>query len=380
MTSATPTSRPMTGLRVLDFTMMMAGPYCTRMMADLGAEVIKVEPPAGDPMRTSVPVRDGCSAYFGHLNAGKKSVVLDLKQPAERASALELAKTADVVVESFRPDVMSRMGLGYADIERVNPAVVYVSISGFGQRGPHAGRPAYAPIVHASSGLDLAIMGHQKAAAPPPTGIFTADVMAGLFGLIGAQSALAVRAASGRGQHVDVSLFEGILNLMPYEVQEAQCPQPPRPIYRALRSADGFVMLMALTEANFDNLCEAIDRPDLKRDERFSAPRPRAANRDALSDLVEAWTEQRTSDACEQHFAKHGVPCSRYRSVAQTLDDPQVVARGSYATVADAAGGYRVPNLPFLLDGARPQVRNDVPRLGEHAAEWATRAPQEAGR
>jgi crotonobetainyl-CoA:carnitine CoA-transferase CaiB-like acyl-CoA transferase len=357
---------PMAGLRVLDFTMMMAGPYCTRLMADLGAEVIKVEAPDGDPMRKGSPLRDGCSAYFGHLNAGKRSIVLDLKTEAGKRAALDLARHADVAMESFRPGVMHRIGLDYEALRAANPSLVYGSISGFGQEGPYAGRPAFAPIVHASSGLDLAIMGHQEADAPPPTGIFTADVLAGVFALVAVQGALAVRQATGKGQHIDATLFESMFNLMPYEVQEAQFPQPPRPIYRPLRAADGFLMLMVVTEANFEHVCAAIGRPDLQTDPRFDHSGARAANREALMREVEAWTRSRTVSECDEHFSRQGVPCGPYRSVRENLQNRQLLARGSFATVRDAAGSFLVPTLPFLMGGQRPSVGGRVPSLGEH--------------
>jgi crotonobetainyl-CoA:carnitine CoA-transferase CaiB-like acyl-CoA transferase len=361
-------SQPMAGLRVLDFTMMMAGPYCTRLMADLGAEVIKVEAPDGDPIRKSIPQREGCSAYFGHLNAGKRSMVLDLKSPSGKRAALDLAAHADVVMESFRPGVMQRMGLGYEALQSANPSLVYGSISGFGQEGPYAGRPAFAPIVHASSGLDLAIMAHQEADAPPPTGIFTADVLAGVFALVAVQGALAVRQATGKGQYIDATLFESMFNLMPYEVQEAQFPQPPRPIYRPVRASDGFVMLMVVTEANFQNLCAAIDRRELQSDPRFAQSRPRAANRVALMQEVEAWTSGRTVSECDEHFSRHGVPCGPYRSVRENLQDEQLRARASFAAVRDAAGSFMVPNLPFLMGGQRPTVGGRVASLGQDTA------------
>lgn len=358
-------SQPMAGLRVLDFTMMMAGPYCTRLMADLGAEVIKIEAPDGDPIRKSIPQREGCSAYFGHLNAGKRSIVLNLKNAAGKCAALDLAAHADVVMESFRPGVMQRMGLGYEALQSSNPSIVYGSISGFGQQGPYAGRPAFAPIVHASSGLDLAIMAHQEADAPPPTGIFTADVLAGVFALVAVQGALAVRQATGKGQHIDATLFESMFNLMPYEVQEAQFPQPQRPIYRPVRASNGFVMLMVVTEANFEHLCTAIDRPALRTDPRFSQSRARAANRVALMQEVEAWTSSRTVSECDEHFSRHGVPCGPYRSVRENLHDPQLLARVSFATVSDPGGSFLVPSLPFLMGGQRPSVGARVPSLGE---------------
>ena len=356
---------PMAGLRVLDFSIMIAGPYATRMMADLGAEVIKVESPEGDSMRHSPPIRDGHSAYFTHLNAGKSSVVLDLKQPAGRDAALELASRSDIVVQNFRPAVMDRLGLGYAAMSERNPGIVYCSISGYGQTGPDADRPAFAMILHAASGMDLAMMGHQEADRPPATGIFTADVLSALYALIAVQGALAVRNATGRGQHLDVTLFESMLNLMPFEVQEAQFPLPePRPVYKPIRARDGFLMVVVITQGNFENLCAAIDRPDLRNDRRFCETRARSANRVALMAEVESWTLQRDAQDCENRLSAAGVPCSRYRTVRENLSNASLLERGSFAEVGDAAGTTRVPNLPYMTGSTRPQVGARAPELG----------------
>ena len=358
-------TRPLRGIHVLDFSTMMAGPYGTRMLADLGAEVIKVEAPGGDTMRNSAPLRDGHSAYFAHLNAGKRSIVLDLKQPRDQAAALRLAEHVDVVVENYRPGVMQRLGLGYATLAAANAGLVYCSISGYGQHGPDAGRPAFAPMIHAASGLDLAVMGHQRASEPPASGIFTADVMAAMYAVIAIQAALAARSLTGLGQHLDVTLFESVLSLMPYEMQEAQFPAAsPRPVYRPIRARDGFLMTVVITKGNFDALCRAIDRPDLKLDPRFASSTSRAANRVALMAEVETWTLQRAAQDCEVQLAEAGVPCARYRSVRDNLHHSSVAARSSLGEVHDGGGGTRVPHLPFLMAGQRPAVGAAVPPLG----------------
>jgi crotonobetainyl-CoA:carnitine CoA-transferase CaiB-like acyl-CoA transferase len=356
---------PMHGLRVVDFSIMVAGPFCTRLMADLGAEVIKVEPPEGDPMRAARPERAGHSAYYAHLNAGKRSVVLDLKAPADRDAALALATHADVVLQAFRPGVMERLGLGYAAVSARNPRVVYASVSGYGQSGPLADRPAFAPMIQATSGMELAIMGHLGADRPPPVGIFSADVMTSLFTLIGVQAALAARAATGQGTHVDATLLETMHHLLPYEIQEAQFPlAEPRPNYTPVRTRDGFVMVVIVTPANFQHLCRLIERPDLLTDVRFATSPERRAHLDQLMGEVDRWTRERSTAECETSMAAAGVPCARYRTVAENLDDATAQHRASFAAVRDGAGSTLVPNLPFLFGERRLQVRPDVALLG----------------
>ncbi len=222
------------GVRVLDFTTTIAGPHCTRLMADIGAEVIKIEAPEGDMMRSRLPLRNGASTSFGQLNTGKKSLVLDLKRSEAVDVVKRLVKTADIVVENFRPGVMARFGLDYPVLRAVNPAIVYCAISGYGQTGPSAGRPAYAPVIHASSGYDLAQIAHQiEPRRPDYCGIFIADVLSGTYAFGAAMAALHQRHATGEGQMIDISMLESMLSLTLGELQNSQfdVPLPPRPIF-----------------------------------------------------------------------------------------------------------------------------------------------------
>ncbi|MGZ5234611.1 MAG: CaiB/BaiF CoA transferase family protein, partial [Burkholderiales bacterium] len=207
---------PLDGLRVLDFTNMLSGPYCTRLLADLGAEVIKIEPPVGDHNRNRRPVRNGYSSFFGHLNCGKKSVVLDLKSRAGRDAAISLAQKTDIIVENWRPGVADRLGVGYKAVAQSNPKVIFCSISGFGQTGPTSQRPAYAPIVHAASGFDLAQVQYQGGGRPANTATFIADVFGGMSAFGAVQTALYNLKQTGRGQFIDVALMDAMLNLLVY--------------------------------------------------------------------------------------------------------------------------------------------------------------------
>src|SRR5947208_10243361 len=221
-------------LRVIDFTTTIAGPHCTRLLADLGAEVIKIEAPEGDMMRSRQPLRDGASTSFGQLNTGKKSVVLDLKRPAAVDAVKRLAASADVVVENFRPGVMQRFGLDYATLQALKPDLVYCAISGYGQTGPSADLPAYAPVIHASSGYDLAHLAYQGGDRRPDyCGIYIADVLTGTYAFGAIVSALYQRQQGGHGQMIDVSMLEAMLSLTLSEIQLAQFPitPPGRPFF-----------------------------------------------------------------------------------------------------------------------------------------------------
>ncbi|MCL4183033.1 MAG: CoA transferase [Burkholderiaceae bacterium] len=342
------------GLRVLDFSTMIAGPYCTRWLADLGADVIKVEPPEGDHMRHRPPLRDGHSAFFGHLNAGKRCIALDLKQPAAVAIAQRLAATADVVVEAFRPGVMPRLGLGPQQLRESQPALVYCSISGFGQDTDWSGRPAYAPVVHAASGFDLAL-GCGPDGRPVSTAIPLADMLTAMFAALSIQTALLHRHASGQGTTIDVNLMDSVLSIMPYEFQSAQQPeQQPRPVYRPMRAADGWVLVTPINQRNFLNLCEALSHPEWREDPLLASEMARFRNWDAFMQRIEEWTRHHDAADCERILTAHGVPCARYRGLREVIADPQFAQRNSFAQVEDAAGKFLAPRLPFAFDSARP--------------------------
>ncbi len=360
------------GIRVLDFSAMVAGPYCTRLMSDLGAEVVKLEPPEGDYMRTRAPMRGGESLYFGVLNAGKKSVALDLKNPDGRALALELAAASDVVVENFRPGVMNRLGFGYEALSKLNPGLVYASISGYGQDGSHAQLPAYAPIVQAACGFDVAFMNYQGTDRPPKSGVFVADYLSGVHTFGAVCAALVRRARTGRGEAIDCTLMDSMIGMLAYEVAEAQEPvSQPRLLYQASRCRDGFVMLAPISQGNYEDMVHVLGRDDLKTDPRFAPAGARAKNWDALLVEIEKWTSVRTVDECERAMRAGGVPCSRYQSVADVMASPYAAERGLFETVKAGSATMQAPNPPFRMQGAR--TAGGVPALGEHGAEVLAR-------
>src|SRR6476646_695858 len=242
-------------IRVLDFTTTIAGPHCTRLLADLGAEVIKIEAPEGDMMRTRPPQRNGASTSFGQLNAGKKSIVLDLKTPPAVEAVRRLVATADVVVENFRPGVMRRFGLDYEVLAPIKPELIYCAISGYGQTGPSSQLPAYAPVIHAASGYDLAHMAYQgEARRPDYCGIYIADVLTGTYAFGAITAALYQREGNQKGQNIDVSMLESMLSVTLSELQGLK--PPPTPLYGPIATADGYVIVAVGSENTFRNLMQ----------------------------------------------------------------------------------------------------------------------------
>ncbi|WP_454858939.1 CaiB/BaiF CoA transferase family protein [Rhizobium binxianense] len=352
-------------MRIIDFTLVMAGPFCTRLFADMGAEVIKVEPPTGDTMRARPPQSDGHSRYFGHLNCGKRSIALDLKKAEDREIALKLISSADVVVENFRPGVMDRLGLGYERLRSLNPRLIFCSISGYGQSGSAADKPAYAPVIHASSGYDLTLMGFSpNAERPAPTGMFVADAIAGVYAFGAIQAALYQREKTGEGQQIDVSLMDSIMSMMVYECQEAQLPQVrKRHVYGPLKTSDGYVIAAPLSQKNFDSLLDLLGNPPWGDDERFASAPGRERNWGEIMRHIEAWTLDRSAEECERLMMEAGVPAARYRSVSEAMSDPALIERGFLQTIADEGGTYSVFSAPFKMSGWEVSAKPHVPAL-----------------
>jgi CoA:oxalate CoA-transferase len=362
----------LSGLRVLDFTTTIAGPHCTRLLADLGAEVVKIEAPDGDMMRTRPPLRNGASTSFGQLNAGKKSIALDLKWPAAVEAARRLVATADVVVENFRPGVMRRFGLDYETLRPVKPDLVYCAISGYGQTGPSAELPAYAPVIHATSGYDLAHMAYQgEARRPDYCGIYIADVLTGTYAFGAIVTALYQRQATGEGQMIDVSMLESMLTLTLSEIQNAQfaVAPPGRPIFGPVATRDGYINLSIASERTFQNLAAASGHPGWLTDPRFAEYAKRRANWGELIDELERWSTELTTAEVQAVFDRGGVPSSPYRTVKEAMADPQILHRRSFTEVQDAGGRFLAINPPFHMTAAKSAARPFVAALGEHTRE-----------
>jgi crotonobetainyl-CoA:carnitine CoA-transferase CaiB-like acyl-CoA transferase len=357
------------GLRVLDFSTTIAGPHCARMLADMGAEVIKIETLEGETMRTRPPLRNGCSTAFGQLNVGKKSLVLDLKSPEGGEVVRRLVAQADILVENFRPGVMRRLGLDWATLSELNPKLIYCSISGYGQTGPSAELPAYAPVIHAASGYDMAHLSYQPGRSRPDyCGVYHADVVTGTYAFGAIASALYQRQITGRGQHIDVSMLESMLTLTLNEVQWSQFTVAPtsRPMFGPIQTSDGYVMVAIASEKTFQGLMKVIGRPEWVSDPRFAKYADRRNNWAQLMDGVEGWSRTVTTERCLVALNGEGVPSSAYRTVAEALRDPQIAHRGALSEVEDDGGRFRVLNLPFRMSGADVSAGKRIATLGEH--------------
>ena len=365
-------AKALEGIRVLDFSTTIAGPHCTRMMSDMGAEVIKIETEDGETMRIRPPVRGGCSTSFGNYNVGKKSVVLDLKSVKGVEAVKQLVTKVDVLVENFRPGVMRRLKLDHEALRQLNPKLIYCSISGYGQTGPSAELPAYAPVIHAASGYDRAHMAYQPGRERPDyCGIYHADILTGVYAYGAITSALFQRNRTGQGQHIDVSMLESMLSLTLNEIQAAQFPikPPQRPLFGPMETADGYVIVAIASEKTFQSLVGVAGRPEYVSDPRFALYANRRDHWGDLMEGVETWSRTLSSQQCLIELNKAGVPCSAYRTVAEALADPQSAHRKILAEVSDDAGAFKVLNLPFRMTGAEVAPGPRVAGVGEHTQE-----------
>ncbi len=357
------------GLRVLDFSTTIAGPHCARMLADMGAEVIKIEQAEGETMRSRPPLRNGCSTTFGQLNVGKKSLVLDLKSPDAIDIIRRLVAGTDILLENFRPGVMRRLKLDYGSLRELNPKLIYCSISGYGQTGPSAELAAYAPVIHAASGYEMAHLAYQPGRSRPDyCGIYHADVLTGVYAFGAISAALYQRHGTQRGQHIDVSMLESMLSLTLNELQWSQFPvkQTQRPMFGPVETADGYVMLAIASEKTFQGLIKVIGHPEWIADPRFASYADRRDNWGHLMDGVETWSRTLATEKCLAGLNSAGVPSSAYRTVTEALNDPQIAHRGALAEVRDGGGTFKVLNLPFRMSGAAVSAGKRMATLGEH--------------
>jgi crotonobetainyl-CoA:carnitine CoA-transferase CaiB-like acyl-CoA transferase len=335
--------------------------------------VIKIESTEGETMRTRPPVRDGFSTAFGQLNVGKKSLVLDLKSPQAIEVIRRLVATADILVENFRPGVMRRLKLDYGSLQGINPKLIYCSISGYGQTGPSAELPAYAPVIHAASGYEMAHLAYQPGRSRPDyCGIYHADVLTGVYAFGAISAALHQRHGTQRGQHIDVSMLESMLSLTLNELQWSQfeVKQTQRPLFGPIETADGYVMVAIASEKTFQSLMKVIGHPEWVADPRFAKYSDRRDNWADLMNGVEAWSRTLATAKCLTELNDHGVPSSAYRTVAEALKDPQIAHRGALAEVSDGGGTFKVLNLPFRMSGATVSAAKRMSTLGEHTVAF----------
>ena len=361
-------SKPLSHLKVLDFSAVYAGPICARLLSDCGADVIKIETlGSGDMIRGP----NGTTRVFSHFNAGKRSIALDLRRVEAQEITRQLLIDTDVVIENFRPGVMQKFGLDYGTVKALNPTLVYCSISGFGQQGPFAQRAAYAPIAHAASGFDVAHMRTQQQANAEPSvsSIMIADMLTGSFAFGAIQTALLGRERSGQGDFIDVSMLESMMSLIPGQVQLAQIPNAPSSNgFHPIRTSDGFVMICIVSSKNMRRLCEAIDRVDLLTDPRF-ANGEHFKNTKAFIEEIQQWSKSRSAQACESALNKFGVPCSLYNTPEDLFDHPQVLFRQAFTEQQDEDGIFKIQNAPFKLANIDISTSQLSPKLGQHTDE-----------
>ena len=364
-------SRPLLGIRVIDFSSLVAGPWCGRLLADCGADVIKVESAEGDVLRSSSPVPGGISRTFAQFNCGKRCVTLDLKSPAGADLARQLVARADAVIENFRPGVMARLGLDAARLRAADPRLVYCSVSGFGQDGPRSQMPAYAPIAHALSGFDRAFLANNGGIETPlASGIMIADVVAAVYAFGAIQTALFRREREGVGATIDATLLEAMLSLVAIQIQEAQAPVPVAPkVFRPTRTSDGFVIVPLVSPRNYLALYPAIGRADWCTDPAFASRRGIAANECEIESALAAWAAQRDTKAVVDAITAAGLPCSPYHTPAEVLDDEHLAERRSFAPLRDTHGDFAVLNAPFRFDDLDCSALPRVGGLGEHTRE-----------
>ena len=354
------------GIRVLDFTGVIAGPYCARLMADLGAEVIKIEPPNGDLLRVASPRRKGRTPYFAQLNAGKDSISIDLKEPGAVELVLDLVEKADVAIQNFRPGVLADFGLGYEAMKARKSDIVYCNLSGYGQEGPARNYSAYAPIVHASAGLDLTMVSHQDDQGTPLNGsVPFADYLTGVHGTTAIMAALFRRERTGQGDEIDIAMADVIINIQAFELQETQHPLPvDRILYRPLKAKDGLFVVTPLSGKNFRDLINAVGHPEWAEEMPLDGP-DFALNWRKLLDAVEVWATDRTAEECEQIISAGGCPVARHRSVLDALQSEQSLYRGNRIEMDDGGGKFYVPNTPLRMRNSEASLKPTTPTLGQ---------------
>ncbi|HEV3256192.1 MAG TPA: CoA transferase [Gemmataceae bacterium] len=365
---------PYAGLLVIDLTRVLAGPFCTMMLAELGARVIKVEnPEGGDDSRHFEPFVDGKSAYFLSLNRGKESIALDLKAPADRAVLLALVRRGDLLVENFRAGTLDGLGLGYNHLRVVNPRLIYAAVSGFGHTGPWSHKPAYDMIVQALGGL-MSVTG-QPGGPPTKAGPSVADLTGGLFTLVGIASALYHRERTGSGMKVDVGMLDGQLAILEHAVMRyvttGQAPGPTGNRHPSITpfepytTADRPLVVAAGNDALFVRLCQALAQPGLIADPRFASNRSRTQHADALKTALESVLQQAPAAHWVSVLEAAGVPCSLIHTVADAVEHPQVQARNMIVR----AGGLRMTGNPVKLSAfPDPPTRSAAPDLDADGA------------
>jgi CoA:oxalate CoA-transferase len=369
---------PLEGMRIIDLTRVISGPFCTMLLGDLGADVIKIEAPEGDTVRGQGALKDGLSWYFAGYNRNKRSVVLNLKDPDDHQALIELVKGADAVIENFRPGVMDRLGLGRDRLLELRPGLVTCAITGFGADGPYVRRPAFDFIAQAMSGF----MATNGAAADPPlrSGPPISDLTAGLYAALGVTAALLRRERTGEPEHVDVSLTNSMISMLSYLALDyfasGQVPartgndHPIAAPYGLFNARDGAIAIAPNDDVFFGRLMDALSLGEAKKDPAFASNRLRVAQRDKLNAMVEEVISKRNADEWIERLNAAGVPCCRVNSVESVFEDPQVQSQDMAIDVDHPGyGPVRMLGFPIKFRNAPCRVRHPAPGLGQHNGE-----------
>jgi len=370
---------PLQGIRVLDFTRVLAGPSAALALADLGAEVIKIEPPGtGDETRSFPPFREGESHYYLAINRGKKSIVIDLKSAAGVELVKDLAAKCDIVIENYRPGVMDRLGLGYETLSAINPRLIYCAISGFGMNGPLKDLPSFDIVLQALSGA-LSVNG-EPGGLPTKLGIPLGDLIGGINGPIGILAALHERNATGRGRLIDISLMDGMLGMLGYIAQlafftgedpKAQGSQHPNLVpYGAFPAKDGSIIVACLTNSFWGRICKALEHPEWIDDPQFDMIEKRRDRRAQVNDMVSEFTRQKTVAELVEIFTQFEVPHAPILGVKEALAQPQAVARDMVVeTEHKTLGKIPIVNRSIKYVDAPQPIPAAPPVLGQHTDE-----------
>ncbi len=372
--------KPLEHIKVLDFTRVLAGPYCTMMLANMGAEIIKVErPDTGDDSRDFGPFINGQSAYFISINRGKKSIAVDLKSKEGIEIIKELVKQVDVVAENFRPGTMEKLGLGYEVLKQINPAVIYATMSGFGQSGPYSKRPAYDMIVQGMGGI-MSITGNPDG-EPVRVGTSIGDITAGMFGAYGIVTALLDRTITGEGRMVDVAMFDGQVAILENAIARyTALNEIPKPLgarhpsiapFGAFKTSDGYLIMACGNDSLWETFCKVVERPDLLEMEEFKTNALRTKNVDMLKNHIDEILVNKTTAEWNEYLNKKGVPCSPINTVDKLFTDPQVEARKMLVEVEQpGAGKLKIAGNPVKLSGMEKEISDDpAPDIGEHTEQ-----------
>lgn len=370
---------PLEGIRVIEFCEVASGPFCGMLLADLGAEVIKIEKPGtGDTLRQWPPINDGFSENFASLNRNKKSVTLDLKNADETMLARQLALSADVVIENYRPGVMARMGLDYPTLSKAKPSLVYCSISAFGQTGPKSGEGGFDLTIQAAAGV-MSVTG-APGEAPVKCGVPIADFAAGAYGAFAVSAALRKVAQAGVGEHIDVSMLGATLGFAALQTSEyfgtGKDPRkfgsahPRNAPYQAFRAKDDYFVMAAGNDRLWSTVCRVIERSDLEKDPRFVTTSSRTENQVELCASLEAIFSARPAADWINVFTAAGVPCGPINTYSQILRDPQVAHMGWVQTMVLPSGNEtKTFACPIRLSGKNIEIRSPPPQLGQHRDE-----------